>query len=407
MCYNDTTQLPVPGGVATGVGGLGEAAGVAVAPDGSFYVSSDTTGQVLHFNYAGDYLGYLGEGDADPAPLADPGTLAFGPNGDLYVADRGANAIFQFDTSLTMQQYLSVDTLLLPAGFTPGGFTFAADSTRDLIVGDLTDQSVQSYDGSTWTTLDLGGGVNAVALVTEANGNLLIADVGGKSGNDQILQDTLDAPTPTTTQLIGPLVLGSTQPTSMLLDTDGNLLVGLSSGAVEKFDIQSGALIGTIATGVRDPSGMALAAVPPSDIAFSTFFDTNGSSVLRYSDTTDLPVTGSIAAGSGGLSAAAGLAVAPDGSYYVSSQGEYSGQVLHFSSSGAFLGVLGANDAPQLAVGLSWDAGLRSRRQSLCGGPRQQRHLPVRHHVHHAAISGRRHALVADRVYARRIHLCR
>ena len=62
--------------------------------------------------------------DATPATLYFPGTLAFGPNGNLYVADLdagglGAGAIYQFDTNSTTQQFLSANTLVLPSGFTP------------------------------------------------------------------------------------------------------------------------------------------------------------------------------------------------------------------------------------------------------------------------------------------------
>ena len=44
MRYNDVTQLPVPGGVQYGDHGLTNATGLAVAPDGSYYVSSPGSG---------------------------------------------------------------------------------------------------------------------------------------------------------------------------------------------------------------------------------------------------------------------------------------------------------------------------------------------------------------------------
>ena len=243
---------------------------------------------MLHFGNSGQFLAHTGGGRFVPRALDKPGALAFGPNGNLYVADTGADKIFEFDTSSSTQQYVQEIPLTfrldgIAFTFKPGGIAFANDSTQDLIVGDLTDQSVQSYDGSSWTTLDLGGGVNAVALATEANGSLLIADAGGTSGNDQILQYTLDASTPATTQLIGPAVLGAAQPASLLLDTDGNLLVGLSSGdgsgTVEKFD-PTGTLIGTIATGISAPSGLALVQSQVSDLLAG---DYNNGGALRFS----------------------------------------------------------------------------------------------------------------------------
>src|SRR5262249_948902 len=54
----------VIGGVETGEGGLGPAQSVAVAPDGTLFVSSLNTGSVLHFSADGEYLDTLGAADA-------------------------------------------------------------------------------------------------------------------------------------------------------------------------------------------------------------------------------------------------------------------------------------------------------------------------------------------------------
>ncbi|MGO9112756.1 MAG: hypothetical protein ACLP9L_26275 [Thermoguttaceae bacterium] len=354
--FSEATDFRLPGGALTGDHGLGQAQGLAAAPDGSYYVSSLASGQVLHFSSAGTYLGVLGAGDAVQAPIYAPGTLAFGPNGNLYVADLAAKAIYQFNLNEAGQEYVAAATLSL--GFTPGGFTFAADSTHDLIVGDLDAQSVlRFHEGATTTLIAPGSGINPAAILALSNGNLLIADLDlgdDPTGHHQIVE--YDASTQTTSQFINlttPLGTGSSaglppQPTALMLDQDGNLLVGLSpdhngNGAVEKFNLQTGSFMGTIASGIGTPSGLALVPVAPSDILFSTFDDTNGNSVLRYNDSTQLPVPGGVATGAEGLGYAEGLAVAPDGSYYVSSLA--TAQVLHFSNSGVFLGALGGGDA--------------------------------------------------------------
>jgi len=363
--YSEATNLRLPGGVYAGDHGLQNATGLAVAPDGSYYVSSlgsgpHQTGQVLHYSRTGAFLNVLGSSDANSATIFYPGTLAFGPNRNLYVADVGAGAIYQFDTTATAQQYQAADTVWLPTGFSPGGFAFAANSSHDLIVGDLNSGEVLQLnaDGTTKTLIPSGSGINPVAILALDNGNLLIADSdlgSDPTGHHQIVQ--YDAATGTTSRFInlttpvGTSQYGDAglppQPTSLLLDSDGNLLVGLApsqngDGAVEKFNIQTGDLIETIASGLGAPSGLALAPTAPSDILFSTYFETKGGSVLRYNDATQLPVPGGVATGTDGLGQAAGLAVAADGSYYVSSQTTY--QVLHFSNSGAFLGVLGTGD---------------------------------------------------------------
>ena len=139
-----------PGGVAAGSSPLGYTSGVAVAPDGTYYVSSLATDQVLHYSSVGAYLGYLGENDSIQSPLQAPGTLAFGPNGNLYVGDLYSGAIFQFNTNSPTQQYQPDGTTTLVDGDAPGGFTFAANG--DLIVGSLSDGSVDVYHDGTMSS---------------------------------------------------------------------------------------------------------------------------------------------------------------------------------------------------------------------------------------------------------------
>ena len=146
--------------MAPGANGSSQTAGVAVAPDGSYYVSSPGsgpggTGQVLHYSSSGVFLNVLGASDGNPAALIYPGTLAFGPNGNLYVADLAHGVIDQFDTTSTSQQYLAAATIQLPANFSPAGFTFASDVTRNLIVGDYNTGEVLQInaDGSSTTLI--------------------------------------------------------------------------------------------------------------------------------------------------------------------------------------------------------------------------------------------------------------
>ncbi len=370
--YSEATGLQVAGGAYTGNHGLGEATGLAVASDGSYYVSNLASGganggQVLHYSKSGLFLNVLGANDANPAPVVAPGTLAFGPNGNLYVSDLYSNdmlpgRIMQFDVNSATQQYQAAKTLWLPAGFTPGGYTFAPDSTHDLIVGNLNDQSILRFhsDGTTTTLVPPGSGYNPLAILALSNGNLLIADSDLSSPPDPDHHHQIalyDATTGMTNQFINlttPTGAGGVlpQPTSLLLDTDGNLLVGLSpdhngNGAVLKFNINTGALMSTLASGIGTPSGLALAPVLPEDLLAGTYDSTVGESVIRYNTSSQLIVGGAVT-GDHGLGETTGVAVASDGSYYVSnllSGGMYGGQVLHFNSAGVFLDVLGAGDA--------------------------------------------------------------
>ena len=135
------------------------------------------------------------------------------------------------------------------------------------------------------------------------------------------------------------------QPESLLQDQDGNLLIAMSpdhndNGSVQEYNISTGAYLTTVVSGIGTPAGLAY--VPPvnSDLLVG---DSDDSSVLRYNDGTDAAVPGGVAANSSVLAAAYGVAVAPDGTYYVSSPGTH--QVLHYNSAGVFLNALGQNDS--------------------------------------------------------------
>ena len=370
LSFNEASKLRLTSGALTGDHNLGHAQGLAVAPDGTFYVSSLNTGQVLHFSAAGNFLDVLGANDANPVQLGTPGTLAFGPNGNLYVADLGADlgngnfappAIYQFNVNSAHQQNIASATLYLD--YSPGGFALSPDG-HDLYVGDLLGNRVLKYHDNDAPTVLIGpggvappsGGINPSAIVIKANGALLIADLSlipGDNSHHQILIYQANGGNPTLTQFInltaptGP----APQPTSLLIDTDGNLLVGSSpdhagNGTIQKFDINTGALLDTIATGLGTPSGLALAPVAPADIVFSTTDSSRSDSVLRYNDLTQQPIPGGVLTGIEGMTAATGIATAPDGTYFVSSshllQGGSGGpgQILHFSNTGSFLGIL-------------------------------------------------------------------
>lgn len=274
--YSQTAGSLVGGGAAIDyVNNFGYTSGVAAAPDGTYYVSS-LYGTVMHYTNSGIFLNDVGAGI-----LTEPGTLAFGPNGNLYVADLGADAIYQFDLNTSTQ--MPVSTLELP--FSPGGFTFSNDATQDLIVGDASGSGeILQYVGPSYTssstllpagTSEFGAVPNPLSLLELSNGNLLIADStlgGDPQYHHQILEYDPTAQPPTMTQLIDLSTLvpqGDTapQPTSLLLTPDGNLLVGFApdrgptDGTVEEFDLTTGDPIATIVTGIGPPAGLAY--VPP------------------------------------------------------------------------------------------------------------------------------------------------
>ncbi len=245
-----------------------------MAPDDSFYVSSQGAPyEVLHYSKSGTFLNVLGANDANQAPLLAPASLEFGPNGNLYVADQ-AGAIFQFNTHSQTQQYIAAGTLSL--GYVPGAIAFAANG--NLIVGNLNTQAVVQYhstNASDFTTLiPVASGINAAAILPESNGNLLLADFSfsplDTTHNRVVLYNAQSGTTSTFITLTQPTAPGTgaaPQPTSLLYDHDGNLLVGMSpddfaDGAIEKFNISNGAYIGTIVPNIASPSAMAFIPEP-------------------------------------------------------------------------------------------------------------------------------------------------
>ena len=164
-------------------------------------------------------------------------------------------------------------------------------SNGDLILGNLEDGPVTQYHSNASTTVLVAGGqgYDPASILPEANGNLLIADLtlsNEDPGHHQVL--LYNATTQQTTQFINltqPTSGGLLpQPESLAYDQDGNLLVGVSAdktindGAVEKFNINTGAPLGTIWSGIGTPTGIAPAPPVQSDILASTY-DSNG--VLR------------------------------------------------------------------------------------------------------------------------------
>jgi len=264
----DDQFAPVAGGVATGPT-VGMVQGVAVAPDGTFYVSSLFAGGVLHYDNDGNLLGTLGAGDATPAPFQAPAALAFGPNGHLYVADLQSAAIFQFDTTSLTQQYLAAETLQLT--YAPGGFDFEADG--DIIVGDLFFQGLNRYDDDNNLTVlvDQGAGFNPAAVLVRPDGDILIGDI--TFGQDPLAHHQVllyDVSEDTFSQFINlttPVGTGSSegyppQPSALAFAENGDLLVGLSpdhnlNGAIQRYNPTTGAFIETLVSGIGTPTGIA------------------------------------------------------------------------------------------------------------------------------------------------------
>ena len=353
--YNELSGAAAFGGVPSDTEDSPvEATGEAVAQDGSYYVSSLYLGAILHYSNNGSLLGETAE------PYGGPGTLVFGPNGNLYVGDLYGGGVYEYDVSSGSPELVAN----IPIEGSVGGLAFEANG--DLLVGNLSDGSVSIYDGTTQQCPDLIAAGTAVpdctndtsdpiknfmepgAMVVEQNGDILIADFNfdGYNAHNQIVQYTpASGDTPAALkQFINFGVVPDTgglynQPESMLLDADGNLLVGLSPdhsdhGSIEKFNINTGDYMSTIASGIGTPSGLAYIPSVDSDLLVGDF---DNGEVEHYNYPQGTAVPGGVAPDTEESPIeATGEAVAPDGSYYVSSL--YLGAILHYSNNGSLLG---------------------------------------------------------------------
>jgi hypothetical protein len=276
--YNDVTYAPAPSGtVGTGDNFLYSPQGIAVAPDGSFYVSNPANPSVHHYDADGNFITAIGVGT-----LALPGHLGINPDdGLLYVGDIGAGRIYQIDTSSDS----IVGSILL--GYAPAGFDFVPDGTNDLVVGGFDTQGVIRYtSGGPVVLVNPGSGYNPLGILAEADGDVLIADSDlGPEPMDHHQILIYSAATTLTTQFINlsfPFGTGMSagypaQPSALMYDHDGNLLVGLSpdhngNGAVQKYDIDDGAYIDTLVSSIGSPTGLAFIDSINSDVAGTHLF---------------------------------------------------------------------------------------------------------------------------------------
>ena len=107
--YNGSTGAFLRAFVAAGSGGLSDPRGVVFGSDGNLYVSSHTTNSVLRYqgplaSSPGAPLPAAGQSEAtfvapSSGSLVTPNSLAFGPDGNLYVDGGQTAGILRYDGS--------------------------------------------------------------------------------------------------------------------------------------------------------------------------------------------------------------------------------------------------------------------------------------------------------------------
>ncbi len=245
---------PVRGGYlgvfATG-GSLSSAQGLAFGPDGNLYVASAQTGEILRFDgTTGTYLGVF-------ATEQEPAGLTFGRDGNLEVVSGGVNGGGRFEgkSGASMGTFASTSSMSEPfmAVFGPDG---------NLYVSSLGSAQVLRFEGTS----------GAYQSVFASSSSLL-------------------------------------GPTGLLFTPDGRLLVSdLYSQQILSFDASTGAPKGVFAGGgpLTGPSGLSLG--PNEEVYVANPASLN---VLRYALGTGNLVDTILPANGAGAGAANFLAFAP------------------------------------------------------------------------------------------------
>jgi len=182
--YHLVNSTQAIGGKGSGEGQLGDPKGVAVAPDGSIYVSDTQSKRIIKYSSAGMPLlqwGGSGSGDGQFNDAWGPWGLAVDRDGNVYVADMWNHRI---------QKFTADGQFILKWGHQgtgPGEFFgprgVAVDASGNVYVTDTGNHRVQRFDGQGNFLGQVGGqgsGENQfrepVGIAVDSAGYVYVAD---------------------------------------------------------------------------------------------------------------------------------------------------------------------------------------------------------------------------------------
>ncbi|QDU07645.1 GEVED domain-containing protein [Gimesia aquarii] len=177
--FNGQTGASEGSFVIPGSGGLDVPNGMAFGPDGNLYVASSDTGQILR--YDGQTGAIIGNGVfASLGAFSEPRFITFGPDGNLYVGTTGLlNRIYKIDF-ITGAADLFVSNVDLGIR-EPYGMAF--DSSGNLYVASFSTNEIMKFDsngiefpGGPFIAAGTGGLTNPRGLTIGPDGLLYVAN---------------------------------------------------------------------------------------------------------------------------------------------------------------------------------------------------------------------------------------
>lgn len=341
-----------PGDIVSGYAG-----GLALAPDGSLYISDWMHDRVERYSAEGQFLDMWGTEGSGPGQLASPYGLAVAADGTVYVADSGNRRVQRFSPDgKFLSQWGSFGSGIGRFGRTyeagPVDLEIAADGS--VYVLDPGNGRVQHFTATGsyirhWGTPDSGSGqfYRATGVATAPDGTLFVAD----SGNHRIQHLTADGRFLGTwgSQGAAPGLFGGAScfiepcgPHDVAVSPDGKSVYVTDPEVtrVQRF-APDGTVIGQWGALGTDPGqfggkygGLERIAVAPDGTVLIT--DPYNARVQRFTaEGGFLNMWGSKGDGPGQFQSLSGIAVAPDGTVFTADG--HTARVQTFSLQGNFI----------------------------------------------------------------------
>jgi sugar lactone lactonase YvrE len=179
---------------------------VAVDPRGYVYAADTSTGLITQITPAGT-------ASALPFTFTAPAGLAVDALNNLYVSDSSAQAVYQINPITGVERNLNLGSLVTPKGLT-------IDPSANLLVADPGVPAIYRFNPSGTRTTVTTSATAPSAILTDAAGNLLIADTA----------DILAVPSSSNSSAF---TVASLAPQALAIDSAGNLYTGASGGVLQ------------------------------------------------------------------------------------------------------------------------------------------------------------------------------